>query len=218
MPIPQNAQAIWNFLLSHGFVPNAAAGILGNIEQESGGNPATPGGGLIQILRGNPGYTSDPSLPAQMQSIINYINANGSVADVNAHATTPQDAALYFSTKYERPNPAQANNANRQQSAADVLAASKSGNWNTTTSNQPPSANAAGGGGLFSWPGDIIGFFKDAKAFVDALMWIVNPASWLRIGSFMAGIVLALMAAWILIKVGSDDPLIKLPSTIPVPV
>ena len=73
-------------------------------------------------------------------------------------------------------------------------------------------------GGLFTWPGDIVGFFKDSKTFVDALLWIVNPASWLRIGSFMFGMILIAMAVWILIKVGSDEPIVKLPSTIPVPV
>lgn len=90
--------------------------------------------------------------------------------------------------------------------------------------NAPGSVGGSGGssgaslGGLFSWPGDIIGFFKDAKVFVDALLWIVNPASWLRIGSFMVGIILILMAIWIFVKVGSDEPIIKTPSTIPLPV
>jgi Transglycosylase SLT domain len=72
--------------------------------------------------------------------------------------------------------------------------------------------------GLFSWPSEITGFFTDAKTFVDALLWIVNPASWLRIGSFFIGGILILFAIWIFTKVGSDDPLIKMPSTIPVPV
>lgn len=80
------------------------------------------------------------------------------------------------------------------------------------------SSTASIGGGLFSWPGDIVGFFKDAKTFVDALMWIVNPASWLRIGSFMIAGILLLMALWIFTKVGSDQPILRMPSTIPVPV
>lgn len=71
---------------------------------------------------------------------------------------------------------------------------------------------------FLSWPTDITGFFHDAKDFTDALLWIVNPASWLRIGSFFLGTILILMAIWIFIKVGSDEPIIKMPSTIPVPV
>ena len=73
-------------------------------------------------------------------------------------------------------------------------------------------------GGLFSWPGDIIGFFKDAKTFVDALLWIVNPASWLRIAAFMVGLLLILFAIYALMKVGSDEPLFKMPTPVPVPV
>lgn len=73
-------------------------------------------------------------------------------------------------------------------------------------------------GGLFSWPGDIVGFFKDAKTLVDALLWIVNPASWLRIGAFMLGMLLILFAIYALMKVGSDEPLFKMPQVVPVPV
>src|ERR1700727_489496 len=38
--IPANAQTIYNYLTSQGLSANAAAGILGNIQQESGGNPS----------------------------------------------------------------------------------------------------------------------------------------------------------------------------------
>lgn len=92
-------------------------------------------------------------------------------------------------------------------------------NWKasaSTTSDVLP----AGIGGIpgISWPGDIIGFFKDAKSFTDALLWIVNPASWLRIGSFMIGALLILFAIYALMKVGSDEPLFKMPQVVPVPV
>jgi hypothetical protein len=69
-----------------------------------------------------------------------------------------------------------------------------------------------------SFPTDITGFFSDAKTFVDALLWIVNPASWLRIGAFMVGTVLILFAIYALMKVGSDEPLFKMPQMVPVPV
>ena len=85
----------------------------------------------------------------------------------------------------------------------------------STPSTTSPDQTASG---LFSWPSDITGFFHDAKDFTDALLWIVNPASWLRIGSFAVGIILVLMAVWIFVKVGSGDPIVKAPSTIPIPV
>lgn len=84
--------------------------------------------------------------------------------------------------------------------------------------NVPPPSDNINTAGLISWPTDITGFFKDSKDFIDALLWIVNPASWLRIGSFFIGGLLVLIAIWIFIKVGSDEPIVKAPSTIPIPV
>lgn len=75
--------------------------------------------------------------------------------------------------------------------------------------------NTAAGAGIFSWPGDITGFFKDAKTFTDALLWIVNPASWLRIGAF--GIAVILLIGAILIFAHVDEKIGSLPP-IPIPV
>lgn len=92
----------------------------------------------------------------------------------------------------------------------------------------PSSLPTTGGGGndqsgasantdsLIGIPGQITGFFGDAKTLIDALLWIVNPASWLRIGSFVLGIMLLVIAVYALIKVGSDGPM--LPQVVPVPV
>lgn len=91
-------------------------------------------------------------------------------------------------------------------------------NWQAAPSTGIPATTASALGGVFSWPGDIVGFFKDAKAFVDALLWIVNPASWLRIGAFMAGTVLILLGIYTLLKIGSDEPLFKMPQMVPIPV
>ena len=142
MPIPQNAQLIWNYLVSHGFSANAAAGILGNIEQESGGNPAAgvwPSNyGLIQWTPASRYFSGPPSLQAQLPAIIGYIQENGSIADVNAHATSPSAAALYFSEKYERPLASEANNENRMNSANEVFQAAQTGHWPGGTPSPPP--------------------------------------------------------------------------------
>jgi hypothetical protein len=136
MPVPQNAQAIWNFLTGQGFSSNAAAGIEGNIEQESGGDPTAgsnpPGAGLIQILGDSGG-----SLSSELQKTMAYIKANGSVSDINANSSSPAASALFFSTKYERPAPATANNSNRENSAEETFQAAQSGNW--------PAGNASSG-------------------------------------------------------------------------
>ena len=76
----------------------------------------------------------------------------------------------------------------------------------------------SGLGGL-SFPGQITSFFQDADTFITALLWLVNPASWLRIGAFMFGMILLGFAVYALMHVGSDQPLLpKAPSVVPVPV
>jgi Phage tail lysozyme len=212
--IPENAETIYKFLVSAGLSANAAAGILGNIEQESGGNQNAgsnpPGSGLIQQL----GYPTGTTLQAAMEAIITYIKANGSIADINANASTPSAAALYFSNNYEKPDAALANNANREQSADEVAAAAKSGNWGTGGSTAPTT-----GGGLLSIPQDIIDFFSDADKFVNGLFWLIQPGSWVRIAAFLIGIGLLLFGIHAFLAVGEGEPIMpKLPSVMPVPV
>lgn len=106
--IPQNAQAIANYLSGKGANKIAIAGILGNIMQESGGDPNAgsnpPGKGLLQIL-GDPGGTVQQDLAKSWQ----YIQANGGISPVNK-ATTAAQAATIFSDKYERPGNPQLSN------------------------------------------------------------------------------------------------------------
>jgi Phage tail lysozyme len=142
MPVPQNAQLIWDYLISQGLSANAAAGILGNIEQESGGSPTAgvwPNNyGMIQWTPASEYFSSPPDLQAQLPAIIRYIQENGSIADVNAHAANPSAAALYFSERYERPLASEANNANRMNSANDVAQAAQSGHWPGSGPSSPP--------------------------------------------------------------------------------
>lgn len=125
MPIPENAEAIYTFLTKNGYSDNAAAGIVGNIEQESGGNPEESGGGLIQVLG-----TAGGTLAEQLKEILTYNNQQGSslISQLNAQ-TSPQAAALFYSNQFERPLASAANNPNREQSAEEVAAAAKSGKW-----------------------------------------------------------------------------------------
>ena len=218
MPIPQNAKAIYTFLTGAGFNANAAAGIVGNIEQESGGNPAAPGGGLIQILSGNPGYTSNTSLSAQLQSILTYVKANGSISDINAHASSPSAAALYFSTKYERPNAAAANNANRQSSADAVASAAKSGNWLTAASSVPSTTGGAGSD-ILGWLTGSTGFLSDFKDLFTIFHNLISPSFWLRIGAFFIGSALLVFGIYALVKANGDGSLMpKAPPIVPIPV
>lgn len=105
--MPANASGIYAYLAAHGMNKAGAAGVLGNILQESGGRPNIPGG-LIQIT-GDPGG----SLTSDLKRVLAYINANGSVGDINRHSPNPRDAALYFMNVYERPAKATENAARR---------------------------------------------------------------------------------------------------------
>lgn len=99
--IPLNAQAIANYLASKGANRIAIAGILGNIEQESGGNQNAgsnpPGKGFIQIL-GDPGGTVQEDLVRTW----NYIQAHGGIGPVNA-AKSATSSATVFCNQYEHP-------------------------------------------------------------------------------------------------------------------
>ena len=215
-----NAQAIYRGLLAMGLNANAAAGVAGNIYQESHGNPQSPspaGGGLFGETIANKGSATGGSLSEQLSALAQYIKANGSVADINAHASTPKEAADYFSSKYERPGiPAL---SNREAAAEWTAAAAQSGNWGAGVTTAPAGVGGGGSGGLLSIPTQITGFFSQANSFVTALMWIVQPGSWLRIGAFVAGVALLLLAIHAFLAVGEGDSILpKAPTIVPVPV
>lgn len=198
-----------------GLTPNAAAGVAGNIYQESHGNPgagSSAGGGLFGETIANSGSASGGSLAEQLTKLQQYIAANGSVADINAHASTPTAAADYFSTKYERPGiPAL---SNREAAAQWVAASAQSGNWGSGIS-----PNTSGGGGILDFPTQITGFFSEADTLVTALMWITKPSNWVRVVAFLAGIALLLFAIHALIAVGEGGEIMpKMPNIVPVPV
>jgi hypothetical protein len=70
--------------------------------------------------------------------------------------------------------------------------------------------------GIFSWPSDITSFFDDAKVGLDSLMWLVNPASWLRIGSFFVAVILLVIAVYVFIRANDGEPI--MPNIMAVPV
>ena len=205
-----------------GLSTNAAAGVAGNIYQESGGNPSVgsgAGGGLFGETLANGGSTGGGSMAEQLAALAKYIAANGSISDVNAHASTPEAAAIYFMQRYERPNVALENQANRVAAADFVASAAKSGNWGTSAGTSGTPAGG-GGSGLLDFPSSITDAFKSADKLVNALMWLVNPASWVRIAAFLIGAALLLVALYALIAVGegSDKMMPSMPTIMPVPV
>lgn len=108
----QNYIIIANYLVGNGYSKAAAAGIVGCIAGESGGNPEAVGDqgtsfGLIQehgnysgLVTGN----SSKDLQAQLPALVAYNNAQGSqrIAMLN-QLTDPVQAADFYSEQFERP-------------------------------------------------------------------------------------------------------------------
>jgi hypothetical protein len=176
MPIPQNAQLIWNALISAGAAPVSAAGILGNIMQESGGDPE------LHVMDSNGAYSwglvmfNDAGAGAGHdyrqyitgnveQDIVNQVRLLVSEGGLQAAVgSTPQEAAANFMNSFERPAAAYANEANRVNSAGDVFAAAQSGSWGTSIGNigagytpqSNPSTAFTGGGNIYQQPGSSV--------------------------------------------------------------
>jgi hypothetical protein len=214
-----NAEVIYKGLLAMGLSTNAAAGVAGNIYQESGGNPSVgsgAGGGLFGETLANGGSTGGGSMAEQLAALKAYIAKNGSISAINANASTPQAAAIYFMNNYERPNVALENEANRVAAADYVAAAAKSGNWGTsagTSGSGSTPSGGAGAGGLLSIPSEIISFFDDIDK---AVKFMAAPTTWLRLVAFLAGTALLLMAVYALINAAEGG--IDMPNIVPVPI
>jgi hypothetical protein len=106
--LPENVTAIVSFLLANGYSDNAAAGIAGNIYQESNGDPesiGSGGGGLIGFTPLPAGYvTGNPAadLQTQLNAILSYNQIWASyIPELNA-AASPADAADIYVYDFER--------------------------------------------------------------------------------------------------------------------
>jgi hypothetical protein len=105
---PLNYGAIVTFLTGHGYSGNAAAGIAGNIYQESKGDPESVGmggGGLIGWTPLPSGFVTGDApadLRTQLAAILTYNNGwSGYLPALNS-AATPADAAYIYVTDFER--------------------------------------------------------------------------------------------------------------------
>ena len=125
--LPANYAAIVTFLLAHGYTGNAAAGIAGNIYQESGGNPesiGSGGGGLIGWTPLPAGYvTGNPAadLQTQLSAILSFNQIWAGYLPALNTAASPAAAADIYVTDFERAGIPAA--GNREAAAAAVAAA-----------------------------------------------------------------------------------------------
>jgi hypothetical protein len=123
--VPQNAGEIVRFLVGHGYTPMAAAGIAGNIYQESQGNPesiGTGGGGLIGWTPLPAGFvTGNPAadLQTQLEALLAYNQQWAAYIPALNAATTPALAADIYMDDFERPGDPAAGN---REAAASAVA------------------------------------------------------------------------------------------------
>jgi Phage tail lysozyme len=125
--LPENVTAIVSFLLAHGYSDNAAAGIAGNMYQESKGNPESEGmggGGLIGwtplpagFVTGN--VTAD--LDTQLSALLTYNQGWAQYIPELDSASSPADAAYIYVTDFERAGIPAA--STREAAATDVASA-----------------------------------------------------------------------------------------------
>jgi hypothetical protein len=106
--LPDNVTAIVSFLLAHGYTDNAAAGIAGNMYQESKGNPESEGmggGGLIGFTPLPAGYVTGnvtADLQTQLSAVLTYNQQWAAYLPALNSAATPADAADIYVTDFER--------------------------------------------------------------------------------------------------------------------
>jgi Phage tail lysozyme len=125
--LPANVTAIVSFLLAHGYSHNAAAGIAGNIYQESKGDPESEGmggGGLIGFTPLPAGYvTGSPSadLQTQLSAVLTYNQGWSQYLPALNSAASPSAAASIYVTDFERAGIPAA--STREASAQNVASA-----------------------------------------------------------------------------------------------
>ena len=125
--LPDNVTAIVSFLLANGYSDNAAAGIAGNMYQESKGDPESEGmggGGLIGFTPLPAGYvTGNPAtdLQTQLNAVLTYNQGWASYLPALNAAASPSDAAYIYVTDFERAGIPAA--STREASAENVASA-----------------------------------------------------------------------------------------------
>jgi len=107
--LPVNYATIVDFLVAHGYTKMGAAGIAGNIYQESGGDPesiGTGGGGLIGWTPLPAGFVTGNAaadLQTQLAALLTYNQQWIQYVPMLNAATSPASAADVYMNYFERP-------------------------------------------------------------------------------------------------------------------
>jgi hypothetical protein len=124
--LPENFPAIVGFFTAHGYTKMAAAGIAGNMYQESKGDPESAGsggGGLIGFTPLPADYVTGnvaADLHTQLEAVLAYNQQWAAYIPALNAATTPTRAADVYMNDFERPGIPAAYN---REGAANAVAA-----------------------------------------------------------------------------------------------
>lgn len=207
----QNALAIWTALLKAGATPIQAAGIMGNMEQESGGNPessAVDTNGYVSrglVSWNGASYPNAASLltgniEADIKSQIAFLVQTGGLSA--ASGSTPAEAAQSFMNNYERCDPTYCNPTNRVDSAQSIFQMAKTGNWVSTPAGATLSGPTTPGGVLSSSSDDCaVGWTWPSAGGLGGGKVCVWQNSWTR--GLLGGLLIAGGAVVGLVAVGT---------------
>lgn len=182
-----NESTIWGFLKSKGLSDGAAAGVMGNLDAESGFNPGITNSigafGIAQWLgsrkTAEANYAASKNEPANsLDAELNYLwkeMSSGSYGSVEAmNNMDPSSAALYFMNEFEKPGD---NSGGTRASDAATIYNKYNGQGGTYT---PTAADLAGSGSgsssgpqAFSKNNDIISALDQSLQIKD--FKITNP-------------------------------------------
>jgi Phage tail lysozyme len=144
------AETIWNGLLAKGATPIQAAGMMGNMVQESSLNPENDaidinGSRSIGIVSWNqaPGVYHNAAELLTGNPTVDITNQIAALEGVFSAASGPDPAtaASNFMNNFEHCAPAYCNESRRRLMAEAVYQAAQSGNW-TLTPGTPPAVSA----------------------------------------------------------------------------
>jgi Phage tail lysozyme len=204
---PTNAEDVaaqgLGFFISKGLTQNQAAGIVGNLKQESGLNPSEPDGFLAQWLgarlaalnsfAAGKNTTASGNAEVQFEFIWHELTTTEkSTLAALKKTTTPAAAATVFSQKYERPS--------KPELTKRIAYA------NEAAKQKPGSAPDPGNSGLTAAEGAVTGAVSSITSVPEAIGNAVTSISeglvgWaVKIPLLLAGVVLMIYGVMVAVR------------------
>jgi len=194
---------ILNYFQGKGLSRQAAAGIVGNVGQESSFNPNAPGGGLFQGQAGRAG--AGGTLQQQLNAVWRELSTERiGVLHQLQRASTPEEAAKIFELGFEEagePNmprrEAIAHQAFMGQAAGFLPNLGPLDIFGTQKEGEKIAEE-----GVQEATGIIKGPVEAGKAAAELVKVLLDPKTWLRIAEGLGGIVLIYMGLSALTRTG----------------